>query len=156
MQIAEGCAVTLEYRLTDADGEVIDASPTGEPLVYVHGMEGILPVLEQELAGKSAGEAFDITITPEQGFGERDASLVEVLSRAQLAEAPGIEVGMQVERRDSAGATQVFVVTACDAQSVTVDANHPLAGRNLRFSGKVIAVREATPEELGDAELSSG
>jgi len=156
MQIADGCTVTLEYRLTDAAGALIDGSPADEPLVYVHGVEGILPILEQELAGKSAGNAFDVTITPEQGFGERDASLVEILSRAQLAEAAVIEVGMQVERRDPAGGTQVFVVTACDSQTVTLDANHPLAGRTLRFSGNVIAVREATPEELGDAELSSG
>ncbi|CAG0938011.1 FKBP-type peptidyl-prolyl cis-trans isomerase SlyD [Gammaproteobacteria bacterium] len=153
MQIADRCVVSLEYRLSNDRGELLDSSPAGEPLDYLHGAEGILPLLEQALAGRSAGERFDITITPEEGFGEREARLIEVVPRAAIAHADQITLGMQVDREgDATDGTppRRYVVTALDETTVTLDANHPLAGQTLRFEGQVVAVRAATAEELGE------
>lgn len=152
MQIADQCVVSLEYRLTNDRGELLDSSPAGEPLEYLHGAEGILPLLERALAGRSAGDDFDVTIRPEEGFGEREARLIEVVSRSSIANAEQIALGMAVERDVEGSGSAVprrYLVTALDETTVTLDANHPLAGQTLRFAGRVVAVRAATAEELG-------
>jgi len=149
MKIANNCVVSLRFTLTNEKGNVLDRSPDDGPLEYLHGAAGILPELERHLAGKAAGDAFDITITPDRGFGERLPALVEVLSRSMWPEnSPELAVGLAVTRTDPNGTTQNYLVTAIDADSVTVDGNHPLAGQTLRFQGTVVGVRAGTPEEL--------
>ena len=115
---------------------------------YVHGAAGILPELERHLAGKAAGDRFDITITPERGFGDRQPGLVEVLPLNFWSDGSQLAVGMSVTRSDPSGATQSYVITALSNEAVTVDGNHPLAGKTLRFQGTVVGVRAGTAEEL--------
>jgi FKBP-type peptidyl-prolyl cis-trans isomerase SlyD len=149
MRIANDCVVTIEFRLSNDSGQVLESSPEGQPVLYVHGAPGVLPILGRELTGKAAGDRFDICISPEHGFGERQPALVEVIPRAHLPNAGPLAIGAKVTRRDiSSGAQVQYVVTAFDAETVTVDANHPLAGMTLRFEGVVIDVREARAEEL--------
>lgn len=148
MQIANNCVVSIEFTLTNDQGKELDRSPEGQPLDYVHGAAGILPELERHLAGKSAGDRFDITITPERGFGDRQPGLVEILPLANWSDPSQLAVGMAVTRTDASGATQNYLITAIGADSVTVDGNHPLAGMTLRFQGTVVGVRAGTAEEL--------
>ncbi len=149
MRIADDCVVTVRYKISNESGQVLESSPEGRPLAYVHGAQGALPILGRELRGRVAGERFDIRISPEQGFGERQPALVEVIPRAYLQNDGPITPGGQVTRRDSSSGAQVrYVVTAVDAETVTVDANHRFAGITLRFEGVVIDVREATAGEL--------
>lgn len=148
MRIANDCFVTLQFKLTNESGQVLDSSPEGKPLVYLHGAAGILPALERELAGKAAGDSFDLTISPEQGFGARQPTLVEVLPRSYLKNTDRLAIGGKVTRSDEAGVEVAYVVTAFDADTVTVDANHPFAGQVLRFQGDVLAVRQGSAEEL--------
>jgi FKBP-type peptidyl-prolyl cis-trans isomerase SlyD len=148
MRIANNCFVSIEFKLTDEIGQLLDSSPEGKPLVYLHGAAGILPALERELAGKATGDQFDLTITPDQGFGERQPSLVEVMPRSYLPNSDGLAIGGQVTRSDDSGAKVPYVVTAFDENTVTVDANHPFAGMTLRFQGVVVAVREGSAEEI--------
>jgi len=148
MRIANDCLVSIQFRLTNESGQVLDSSPDGEPLVYLHGAEGILPALERELTGKVAGDRFDLTISPDDGFGERLAERVEVIPRSQLQAADKLAVGSSVTRSDESGQQESYVVTAFDSKTVTLDGNHPLAGMTLHFQGVVVNVREGTAEEL--------
>lgn len=151
MRIAKDCVVAIQYTLSNETGSVLDSSPAGEPLEYVHGSAGILPELERQLAGRDVGESFDVTIVPDRGFGHRQPTLVEIIPRAEWSEADKMSVGDTVTRTAPDGGTQDFIITAMDADSITIDANHPLAGMTLRFQGKVLSVRAATAAELGAA-----
>jgi len=148
MQIAKDCVVSIEFRLTNEKGQLLDSSPPGETLQYLHGAAGILPELERHLAGKQAGDAFDITIPPERGFGDRLANLVEIIPIGNWSEPEKLAIGTPVTRTDPAGGTQNYLVTGLDAEKVTVDGNHPLAGMTLRFQGRIVEVRPGTAEEL--------
>jgi FKBP-type peptidyl-prolyl cis-trans isomerase SlyD len=158
MQIAERTVVTIHYTLTDTEGKVLDSSegPEGaEPLSYIHGQGMIVPGLEAALLGKSEGDQVKVTIGPEGGYGVREESLVEKLSRDEFPEGE-LEVGMHFRARTPYG-TKVLTVTAIDTDTVTVDGNHPLAGTTLNFDVKVVGVREATPQDLhgpGDHDCS--
>ena len=115
MRIANNCVVSIQFTLTNDTGQELDRSPEGEPLEYLHGAAGILPELERHLAGKSAGDAFDITITPERGFGDRLPGLVEVLPLSLLVGRLGqLAIGLSVTRTDPSGTVQNYVVTALE------------------------------------------
>ncbi len=148
MRIVNDCLVSIQFKLSNESGQVLDSSPDGEPLVYLHGAAGILPALERDLAGKVAGDHFDLTISPEKGFGERLPARVEVLPRSYLADADELTVGRWVTRSDESGLQVSYLVTAFDSEMVTLDSNHPLAGMTLRFQGIVVDVREGSAEEL--------
>jgi FKBP-type peptidyl-prolyl cis-trans isomerase SlyD len=149
MQIAERSFVTIHYTLTDAAGKVLDSSEgpdNPEPLSYLHGEGMIVPGLEAELLGKSAGDHIKVTIGPEGGYGPRQDSLVQKISRDEFPEGE-IEVGMHFRAHTPHG-TRVLTVVEIGDDTVTVDGNHPLAGATLNFDVKVLGVREPTKEDL--------
>jgi FKBP-type peptidyl-prolyl cis-trans isomerase SlyD len=146
MQIAKNTVVTMDYTLTDPQGQVIDTSKGREPLAYLHGASNIIPGLESALEGKSAGETVNVTVPAEQGYGKRDPGLIQSVPRANFQGAPDIKPGMQFQAQTAQGARVVTVVKA-DEQHVTVDANHPLAGMDLTFDVSIVGVREASAEE---------
>ena len=120
------------------------SEPLGAPseISYLHGGYGHLPeALERALEGKGAGESALVQLEPEQAFGEYDADLLRVEPAERYGE--GIAVGMEVEEDD-----RLYTVTDVAGGSVVLDANHPLAGMALRFSCVILAVRQATQEEL--------
>jgi FKBP-type peptidyl-prolyl cis-trans isomerase SlyD len=146
MQIADQKAVTIHYTLKDDAGTVLDSSKGREPLGYLQGAGNIVPGLEKALAGKAAGESVQVTLTPEQGYGLRDDKNLRNVPLRKISDKK-VTVGMQVQLRTSEGA-QIATVTAIRGDYATVDLNHPLAGMQLHFDVEVVAVREATPEEL--------
>lgn len=147
MKIGKNTVVTIDYKLTNAQGEVIDSSEGGPPLPYLHGAGNIIPGLEAALEGKDTGDAIVATIPPEAGYGERDDDLVQAVPRDRFDSVEQIAVGMEFQARTDAGVHVVRVV-AVDDETVTVDANHALAGETLNFDVKVVDVREATEEEI--------
>lgn len=147
MQIEKNRVVTLNYTLRDDQGTVIDSSSGRGPLAYLHGKGNIIPGLEDALAGKAEGDTLDVTVAPERGYGPRDERLVQIVPRAKFGEVEGLAVGMQVRVHGQQGARIVTVVRV-DRDFVTVDGNHPLAGRTLHFSVEVTGVRKATHEEV--------
>lgn len=147
MLVGPNCVVSIYYTLTDDDGEVMDQSPEGQPLSYLHGAAGIIPGLENELTGKVAGDDFKVTINPEEAYGPHHPEMVQELPRTSFPEGMEIQPGMQFTAQSNNGPVTV-VVTRVEGDSVTVDANHPLAGKILHFEGKIDSVRDATPEEL--------
>jgi FKBP-type peptidyl-prolyl cis-trans isomerase SlyD len=147
VQIEKNRVVTLNYTLRDEQGTVIDSSSDRGPLAYLHGKANIIPGLEEALEGKSEGDTLDVTVGPERGYGPRDERLVQIVPRTKFNEVERLSVGMQVRVHGPQGARIVRVVRV-DRDFVTVDGNHPLAGRTLHFSVEVTGVRKATHEEV--------
>jgi len=147
MNIEDNKAVMLAYTLTGPDGAELDKSTHEEPFAYLHGSGGIIPGLERELAGKSAGDSFKVTIEPADGYGERNEGLVSTVNRDLFGGVEALEVGMAFHGESDQG-THTVVVTAVDGDEITVDANPPLAGVPLSFDVEVLDVRDATAEEM--------
>lgn len=153
MKIEKDSVVSIDYTLTDERGEVLDSSKDhGQPLSYIHGAGNIIPGLESKLEGKSAGEQLKVSVAPEDGYGIRDEKHVAKVNRDQFKGVEDLEVGMQF-RTEGGGHSQVVTVTAIEKDSVTVDANHPLAGRTLNFDVSIVSVRKATPDELSHGHV---
>jgi FKBP-type peptidyl-prolyl cis-trans isomerase SlyD len=147
MKIAKNRVVSIDYTLTEVGGEVLDTSKGREPLSYLHGNGNIIPGLESSLEGKSAGEHLNVTIPPADAYGELDAEKMMDLPREQFAGIAEISIGMQFSARSDRG-EQIVTVTSVQDDTITVDANHPLAGKTLNFDVTIVGVREATKEEL--------
>jgi FKBP-type peptidyl-prolyl cis-trans isomerase SlyD len=154
MKIAKNTVVTVHYKLSDAQGNLIEESR--EPMVYLHGgYENTLPKIEEALDGQDKGYQTTIQVEPEDAFGEYDANLVKIEARNRLPEP--IEVGMQFEGTpdtdDSDDESLIFTVTEIADDKVVLDGNHPLAGIALRFSLDVADVRAASDEEIAHGHV---
>jgi FKBP-type peptidyl-prolyl cis-trans isomerase SlyD len=155
MKIAKNTVVTVNYKLSDAQNNLIEDGR--QPMVYLHGdYENTLPKIEEELDGKEVGYASTIQIEPEDAFGDYDPALVKVEPRARLPEP--LEVGMQFEGMpdgtDEEGEeSMIFTVTDIADDKVVLDGNHPLAGMALRFELSVADVRAATDEEIAHGHV---
>ena len=149
MQIAENTVVAFHYTLTNEAGQTIDSSrQREEPLNYLHGHGNIIPGLEKALVGKQAGDKLEVTVTPEEGYGERHEGLIQQVPTSAFEGAGGeLKPGMQFQAQTQGGPLMV-TVTQVEGDTVTVDGNHPLAGQNLNFDVEIAEVREASEEEV--------
>ena len=150
--IAKDKVVTFDYRLTDDKGTLIDSSDEGGPLAYLHGHGNLIPGLESHLEGMAAGDEFKVHVEPDQGYGQRDESLVAEVPKEQFAEAGEVEAGMAFGAMTDDGPVTV-VVTKVEGDVVYVDANHPLAGTALNFEGTIREVREPSDEEIAHGHV---
>jgi FKBP-type peptidyl-prolyl cis-trans isomerase SlyD len=149
MKIGKNTVVTVNYKLSDAQGNMIEEGR--EPMVYLHGgYENTLPKIEEALDGKDVGFETVLQVEPDDAFGEYDANLVKIEPRNRLPTP--LEVGMQFEGMpddtDSEAESRIFTVTDIADDKVVLDGNHPLAGISLRFALNVEGVRAATEEEI--------
>ena len=151
MQIGKDTVVELTYELTDADGKIIER--TDGPIEYLHGgYDGIFPLVERELAGKSAGDGCRVRLEPDDAFGEYDAELLHLEPRGKFP--ADVAVGMRFEGRGvESGTKLVYTVTDVAEDKIVVDGNHLLAGRTLQFTCTVTAVRAATAEEIAHGHV---
>lgn len=147
MIAGQNSVVLMDYTVKDDEGNLIDTSSGQEPLAFILGMGNIIPGLERAFVGKKIGDAFNVRVKPDDGYGERDESLVEVVPRSQFAGIKDLRPGMQLQAQTDDDVMVVTVVKITDKE-VTVDANHPLAGKNLNFDVKIVEIRGATTEEL--------
>ena len=145
--IADGHVVTLHYRLTLDDGSIADESFGGEPLVYLHGHGNIVPGLEQKLAGKSAKDTDDVTVTPADGYGEYDPTLDQQVPRSAFPADAELQVGVAFQAQTQEGKPITLWIRAIQGDEVTVSPNHPMAGQTLNFHVEIVEVREATAQE---------
>lgn len=148
MLIAANKAVSIDYTLTNDAGEVIDSSAGGAPLVYLQGAGNIIPGLEKALEGKAVGDELKVSVEPEDAYGEFNPDLLSTLSRSMFEGVDELEVGMQFHASAPDGQMQIVTIRDLDGDDVTVDGNHPLAGKRLNFEVKVVDIREASEEEL--------
>ena len=153
MKIAKDSVVSLRYELFDSTGDLLEK--VDDQISYLHGgYDGIFPMVEETLHGKDVGDQCSITMQPEDAFGEYDHSLVEVEARSSFPKE--VAVGMQFEGAPEGAEDDdflLFTVVDVTDDEVTVDGNHPLAGKTLTFNCTVTGVRKATEEELAHGHV---
>lgn len=153
MPIEKNKVVTLNYTLIDVDNDQpLEQSSADAPLVYLHGAGNILAGLEQALEGKESGDRVTVTLEPEQAYGRRDESLRQRMSAKYLKHAGKLKPGKIVRVQTEQGPRMVTVIKV-GLKSVDVDANHPFAGRSLRFELDVVAIRDAAAEEMAHGHV---
>ena len=146
--IKKNSVVTMHYELKGDDGEILDSSQGQEPLVYLHGSNNIIIGLEEQLEGKKVGDSIVAEVAPEKGYGMPVEALVQTVSSEAFGEEiKEIELGMRFQAETEQGPVPV-VVTAIEDGMVTVDGNHPLAGKSLFFNVSIADIREASAEEI--------
>lgn len=152
MNIDNNCVITLQFKLTDADGTEIHTTTPDEPMVYLHGHGELIDGLENALAGKTVGDEVEVTVTPDDGYGEPDPELIQVYP---IDNFNGVEmrVGMELQGKDNEGNFRLLRVTKIEGEDVTVDMNHPLAGKTLTFAVRIDEVRAATETEIAHGHV---
>lgn len=144
--VQSGLIVYITYSILDQAGNVIEQHDL--PVGYVQGgNSGLLPSIESAVTGKKIGDRVEITLSPEEGFGEYDP---ELTFTDDIDNVPPHfrHIGAQVQMSNEEGQTRTFYVTRIEDGKLTVDANHPLAGQNAICVVNIVNVREATPEEM--------
>lgn len=145
MKIEKDTAVTLQYKLSETSGKLLDES--SDPMVYLHGgYENIFPKVEAALDGQEPGFKTTLDLQPQDAFGLRDESLVQTIPKTQFP--PGVKVGGQLQAQGENGHAHMFTVMKIKGDKVILDGNHPFAGKTLRFSVTVTDVRAASEEEI--------
>jgi FKBP-type peptidyl-prolyl cis-trans isomerase SlyD len=156
MHVEKNSVVTLDYSVTDPDGELVDAGQ--DPLVYLHGgYDDIFPMIEEAVHGKKIGESVVVKMQPDDAFGEFDAELIQVEPRKGFPKE--LEVGMQFEGVPDGGDDDdilIYRVTEIADDKVVLDGNHPLAGMALVFTCTVTAIRPASAEEIEHGHFHDG
>ncbi len=145
--VATDKVVSINYVLTGDDGTELDRSGEGEPLDYLHGHHNIVEGLEEALAGKEVGAKLTVRVPPAKGYGER-VGKPQQIPRSKFPKDVPVQKGMQFFTQGPKGEPIPVWVTKVMGPTVTIDMNHPLAGENLNFAVEVVAVRDATAEEL--------
>jgi FKBP-type peptidyl-prolyl cis-trans isomerase SlyD len=152
MPITKDKAVTIHYTVKSEAGETLDSSRGRDPLNYLQGSGNIVPGLEKALEGKEAGAKLEVTLAPEEAYGVRDEKNVRNVPLRKIA-ADGKVVAGGPCRVQTADGVQLARVIAVRGDYATVDLNHPLAGMPLSFGVEVVAVRDATAEELAHGHI---
>lgn len=148
MTIEENKVVSIHYKVVDAaTGESIDSSEGAEPLTYLHGAQNVIPGLEKALEGKQIGDEFEVTVAAADAYGEYDEERVQQVPREAFTGVEEIEPGMVFTAQTEQGPVNLVVVEV-NENEVTVDANHVLAGKSLKFDVKVETIRDASAEEI--------
>lgn len=141
--IGPGTQVTLHFSLKLDDGSIVDSNFDGEPATFDVGDGSLLPGFEEPLFGLQAGDERTYTITPEKGFGVHNPANVQELPRNQFPADVELEEGLVLSFADAQQAELPGVVSSFDDTTVYVDFNHPLAGRDIEFSVKILDVNPA-------------
>lgn len=137
----------LAYTLT-VDGEVVEVVERADPIEYLHGAQNIVEGLEIALEGKGPGDSFEVTVAPEQGYGEYLEDDIEAFPSTEFDNLSELEVGMELEMVDEDGDVAEAVIMEITPDEVVLDFNPPLAGKTLSYTVEVVDVRPATEEEL--------
>jgi len=155
MQITKNTVVSLSYVLKrdNANGEIIEETRAGDPLVFLYGNGQMLPKFEDHLSTLNTGDAFEFTLASADAYGEMDQDAIIDLEKSIFmidgkTDDELLTIGNVIPMRDDQGHMLQGTVVSVSDESVRMDFNHPMAGNILHFTGKVIDVREASAEEL--------
>lgn len=147
LRVGPQTRITLHFAVRLMDGTEMDSTFGGEPATFVWGDGSLLPGFERAILGLKAGDRRSVFIDAQSGFGEYNEQNVQHFRRDAFAAPDGMEVGTVMNFADAAGAELPGVVSALDEQWVTVDFNHPLAGRELTFEVEIVRVEHDAPEQ---------
>jgi FKBP-type peptidyl-prolyl cis-trans isomerase SlyD len=154
LTIGADVVVGIIYTLTDEYGDEIDSNRGGQPLHYLHGHGQLVPGVEVALEGKQAGQTVAVSVEPEQGYGVVDPAKRFTVARSNFEFE--VKAGDVVKAQLQDGQEMPLQVAAADDEEVTLDGNHPLAGKTLNFEIEIVEVRAATAEELSESRLAGG
>ncbi|MCL2918715.1 MULTISPECIES: FKBP-type peptidyl-prolyl cis-trans isomerase [Shewanella] len=147
MEIKDDLVVQFNYTLRDEKGEVIETNEGHDPIAYLHGHDNMMPGVENAIAGKKVGDKFSVTLPASETYGERIENAEQRVPSKHLLGAKVWKPGMRAIVNTDQGQRQVTVVKVGKFM-VTVDINHPLAGRELTFDIEIVDAREASAEEI--------
>jgi len=148
MAIENNMVVAFSYELKDHEsGEMLDASRPDAPLEFITGKSHIIPGLEKEILTMNLGDSRVVVVAPEEAYGVYHDAAVATYPREQFAGLE-LEIGMPLYGQSEDGSTIQVIVKAFDDESVTIDQNHPLAGKTLAFAISIDSIREASVEEV--------
>jgi len=153
MKVGKDKVVLMHYTLKNDAGDVIDSSDGGDPLPFLQGHGNIIPGLESALEGSKVGDKLDVSIKPEEGYGERMKDAIQEIPSSALQGVDEVKVGMQLQSQDKDGNAFLVSVTKIEDDKITVDGNHPLAGQTLHFSVSIESIRKAEDEELSHGHV---
>jgi len=144
MEISKDKVVSMHYSVTDSEGIAIDASKEGDPLQFIFGRGMIIKGLEKALENKKVGDEFHVSVSPEDAYGVETLENIQSAPLSKFQEPEKIVVDVQLQLNDGS----IARVTNVENDVVTMDFNHPLAGKTLEFTVVIDDVRDATKEEL--------
>ena len=155
MKVAKDLVVSLAYQVRTEDGVLVDESPVSAPLDYLHGHGSLISGLETALEGHEVGDKFDVAVGANDAYGQYDENLVQRVPKDVFMGVDELQVGMRFLAETDQGPVPVEI-TAVEDDHVVVDGNHMMAGQNLKFNVEVVAIREATEEELAHGHVHGG
>ena len=150
--VQDGVVVSMEYTL-HVDGKLLDSSEGQGPLLFLTGYGNIISGLENEMMGMKIGESKDVVVQPADGYGEFDEDAFMEVAKKDFPKEMPLEVGAELTVRDNADNARMAFVDSIDGDIVTLNFNHPLAGDELHFHVKVVALREPNDEELAHGHV---
>ena len=156
MAIGANKVVTLNYKLSDDQGNVIQITKENEPFIYLSGNKQILPKLEEAIDSMIIGGKKNIELNSSEAYGDYDEKAVQQVKKDAFPEGSNLEPGMEYMAHSPEGHPVPFVIKEIQDENVTIDFNHPLAGKNLSFDVELVDVRDATKEELEHGHAHGG
>jgi FKBP-type peptidyl-prolyl cis-trans isomerase SlyD len=146
-KVAKDLVISMDYELS-VEGEVIDQSESGDPIVFIQGYENIIPGLEKAIEGLSVGDAKEVFVKAAEAYGEYDADGFVEVPKTEFPEDIPLEVGLEISVTNDDGEEMTAFIEEVSLETITLNFNHPLAGKDLNFKIKIVGIREATAEEL--------
>jgi len=145
--VQDNLVVTLDYKLI-VEEEMLESTEDGEPILFIQGIGQIIPGLENALYGMEVGDQKTVVIQPEEAYGEYDPESLQEAKKEEFSEEVPLDVGTFLDLEDDEGDVLSAQVIAAEEDTVTLDFNHPLAGKTLTFEITVADLRSASEEEL--------
>lgn len=153
MAIEQNKVVTMNFTLKDDEGNLLDSTEKGGPFSYISGTNMVLPKLEEALSGMLIGSKKNLKLVAKDGYGDYNDDAIQVVGKENFPEDIVLEVGMEYMANSPDGVKMPFTISNVDGEEITIDFNHPLAGKNLNFDIELLNVRDATAEELSHGHV---
>jgi FKBP-type peptidyl-prolyl cis-trans isomerase SlyD len=155
LQIADNMVVSMDYTLT-VENNVIDTTENLAPIQFIHGHGNIIPGLERELTGLKIGDQKKILVQPVDAYGVFNPNAFTEVSKDQFPPDFEIRIGGEIQVRTVGGNFLTAIIDSEEAETVKLNLNHPLAGKELLFDAKIVGLRAATEQEIANGRLGGG
>lgn len=153
MSLAPNKVITFNYTLKDEEGNILDSTGNAAPFSFLSGKGQILPKLEEALDGMLLGTKKNVKINASDAYGEYQEGAVQQVDRGNFPQDADLQPGMQFVANSPEGQQMPFIISEVKENNITIDFNHPLAGKNLEFDVELIDIRDATAEELSHGHV---
>ena len=154
LAVEDEIVVTLAYTLK-VDDQIVDTSDEGDDLQFIQGAGEILPALEEQLYGMQVGDSKQLKLQPMDGYGEIDPEAIAKIPRSEFPKEIPLKAGVELELKDQDQEVHYALVESVSKEHVTLNFNHPLAGKELDFIVRVVSLRRASLEELEHGHVHS-